>query len=84
MTTATNALRIKVAEPQEGGRFCAAAISFDDGTVASTPIPNFTELRAKASDLALDMNQVVASPATIRWLKDQEGWPGDRETVGRV
>jgi len=77
MTTPRRALRIKVPEPQE--RFCAAVLTFDDTTEVHTPISTFSELQAKASDHGLDMDHdVVASPATVRWLKDQEGWPEDR------
>lgn len=85
MMTAKTALRIKVAESRSDLGYCAAVIAFDDGTVVDTPVRSYSELRAKATDHGLDMERdVVASPATITWLKDQEGWPEDAETVGRV
>lgn len=83
MATAKTALRIKVDDPEKGS--CPAVIAFNDGTVVDTAISTFSELRAKASDHGLDMGRdVVASPTTVAWLKDQEGWPDDTETVGRV
>lgn len=85
MAKSKHALRMKVSEHEEGRPYCAAVITFDDGTEVQTPISDFSELRVKASDHGLDMDHdVVASPEAIRWLKDQEGWPDDRETVGKV
>lgn len=85
MATAKKALRIKVGEPEPGKGYCSASIAFEDGTVVNTPVSTYSELRAKAADHGLDMDRdVVVSPKTLAWLKDQEGWPDDTETVGRL
>ncbi len=84
MKTPEKALRMKVSDPHAGKRYCTAVITFDDTSEFVTPISDFTDLRGKASDYGLDMGRdVVVSPATISWLKNQEGWP-DSETVGKV
>ncbi|MEY2471932.1 MAG: hypothetical protein QOK28_1261 [Actinomycetota bacterium] len=75
------AIRIKVDDPESGKGYCRATIAFEDGSVVDTPISNFSDLRGKAADNGLQMDKdVVANPATLVWLKDQEGWP-DSETV---
>lgn len=82
----SKAIRLKVSKPvqgAEGVQFCPAVLVFDDGTTQDTPIRTFSEMRGKATDHGLSDDETVASPATIAWLKDQEGWP-DSQTVGRI